>query len=378
MIRERIVLMKFVLLVVLILTACSNSHDNSVYPSQNGHLGLQETPGQITSRITESIESTFPSPKTITGEYVNFIEYSPTDWNQLFNQGVVVKIIVAPNQEIWLWSRSDRDKLFSLNKGIDDAVELEEIGLPGTIHDISLSHDGVIWAAGKECIFVFRDGYWDNFLIPDASEFGFQRMAVDSTGKVYITTDLGETAGVIQLFDGTRWEELLAPYQPSQLVFTGDNILWASFGWPIGIGKFDRGEWEFYSGKELWTVNSESISSIRIAISSLGNVFALMANLNLLVKIDTQGNITTIPFSDDFELFEFRLRLFVDSKENIWMNACLLNHLNSCLVYYSENRDRWYSFINLPFTVVADINELSDGSILIATENGLYQYNPND
>ena len=133
-----------------------------------------------------------------------------------------------------------------------------------------------------------------------------------------------------------------------------------------------------FSGRGLWTVDLEGLRSTGITTNDSGDVFSIIAYQNWIVKINASGYVTTIPFSNDFELNEFRLRLFVDSEENIWMNACLHDYENTCLVYYQNISDQWYSFVNLPFSVVADITQLSDGSMLMGTNKGLYRYRPND
>jgi hypothetical protein len=46
----------------------------------------------------------------------------------------------------------------------------------------------------------------------------------------------------------------------------------------------------------------------------------------------------------------------------------------SQLFYYQDNQ--WISFRNLPFYSMDDMKELSDGTLLVATTNGLFKYKP--
>jgi hypothetical protein len=65
--------------------------------------------------------------------------------------------------------------------------------------------------------------------------------------------------------------------------------------------------------------------------------------------------------------------VFVDSKGRIWINTYLIDDDTDCLFYYEDGR--WFAYFHLPFTTVTDFGELSDGTMIIATEKGLFELN---
>jgi hypothetical protein len=206
----------------------------------------------------------------------------------------------------------------------------------------------------------------------------FTRLAIDPSGVVWVATPLCYCGNSIRKFDGTNWGELWLwtnerHLEASQLLFTPDGTLWVAFGYSGEIGRYDGRTWKMYSGTDLGVPSNEWGTNIKIASDMLGNIFGVYEGMKWVVEIRNDGSVLKIPFDfSDLELNSTLLRLFVDRQDTFWVNACLKNSRNACLGYHRDNQ--WVVFTNLPFSTVADINESSDGTLLISTNEGLYQF----
>jgi hypothetical protein len=208
-------------------------------------------------------------------------------------------------------------------------------------------------------------------------------ITVDSDGMLWFTYGSRLCNNNIMNFDGYRWGEITNPVEyggAKQLLFTPDGSLWASFGWAQGIGRYNGETWRLYSGEELWLSGPWPNHNIVITSDRKGDVYAISGgSCSLVVIKNEKEKIIRIPIPcEELVLDDFRLRLFVDSNNAIWMNACLRDKNNyyevdrTCITFY--NGTQWTTMTDLPFKFVDAINGLPDGTMLFGTERGLFQY----
>ena len=189
--------------------------DNSFNPEiTEGRLATGTEP--VSQIVTDTVTS--PSLHPDSTESVLYIEYNLADWEELFDQDMVVKILASSTQQVWLLL--DQGTIALSQEGTWIMYSDEDTGLSSGPHDIVLSPDGTLWVATLDMISRFQKGAWEVFSIPDPSEFGYQRLALDSSGNVWVAPHLGGNIGVIKRFDGNSWKEFSIPYSASMLEFT--------------------------------------------------------------------------------------------------------------------------------------------------------------
>ncbi len=272
---------------------------------------------------------------------------------------------------MWIWLGSGEIGFFNGNNWT--LFSKQDYGLQDTPYDMAIGPDGAVWVSGRQAISRYQKGHWVAFGIPDASETAFPRLAIDPSGVVWLAMPGCYCGNSIRKFDGINWDSLWTYVdgqgEASQILFTPDGTLWAALEFPGSIGRYDGKTWKFYS--DLWLEGPNS--GIRIASDSMSNIFGIAAGREWIVRISKDGSISRIPFDyTDLELNEFLLSLFIDKQGTIWVNAELKNTRNASLAYYKNNQ--WVAFTNLPFDTVTDFNELPDGTLLVATSRGLYQF----
>lgn len=294
-------------------------------------------------------------------------EYNPENWELIYDKDMVDEVIAISPQQVWI--ALDRGGIALFN---GDAWIEQDFGFSDMINDMAVSSNGIIWVSGQQDISRYQDGNWEVFPIPNVNETARIRLAVDSSRAVWIATPLCNCKEGLKRFDGNNWSEMSITNEhliPTHLVFTDyDDNLWASFGWPQGIGKYDGNTWKIFRGEDLWP--GWLPTGIRLASDNHGNILGMSEDQDWIVQINSNDEIQKIPFDTRFSLNPIRLRLFVDNQDSIWVNACL--EKNACLAYYKD--DQWVFWRNLPFSTAADMDQLPDGTMLIATEKGLYRF----
>ena len=223
----------------------------------------------------------------------------------------------------------------------------------------------------------YKNNQWNTYTIPNEDNVLYSQMAIDPSGVVWLAAPDCFCEESILSFDGSNWSKLSIPNKDmkvTQILFTNDRTLWAVF-YPNGLGKFNGKEWKIYTGKDFsWTENYY-YGTRRITSDEKGNIYGLYDGDHgwTIIKVDNAESLSEIPFGDFTPDFNpALLRIFIDTQNRIWVNACIQNRTDSCLAYYTENQ--WVSFTNLPFTTVTDIAELHDGTLLITTEKGVYTF----
>lgn len=334
-------------------------------------------PGNIPTATTamETVTATAILPQATQTQTMNAIvqrDYDPAEWKQLYNKDRVVEIGLDLTQRMWIYL--DRGEIAFFDGGKWALFSGKDYGFPEKPYDMAIAPDDTVWLSGRHAISRYQNGRWDVFPMPNVSETAFPRLAIDPSGVVWVATPLCDCENSIKRFNGTAWDELSVTdkhLEASQLLFTPDGTLWASFGWPGGVGQYDGKTWKIYPGTDLWPTGP--YSGIRIASDNRGNIFGIYERQKWVIRISSDESISKIPFdASNLVLNPIQLRLFIDKQDTVWINACLKDKKNACLAYYKDNQ--WVSFTNLPFGDVTDINELADGTLLVAATEGLYQF----
>ncbi len=319
-----------------------------------------------TPTTTSEVEETQP--------VLSFIQkvYNPSEWKLLY-QEPTDQIIFDSKEQMWIITG---DQVGYFNEEDWVLYSEKDYGLPDSPFDMAIAPDGTIWLASQKAICQYRDGLWYVYTIPDAPDWSYPFLAIDSSNLVWLSLGLCYCENNLRTFDGLNWDKQTEPGEANQLLFTPDGTLWATFG--RAIGQYNGKTWRIYSRTDLWS-ERDYFYNIRIASDNQGNIFGISASQEWIVKINRDGSITKIPF--DFVHYEFiaeLMRIFIDTQGRIWTNACRQDQngldYQNCFAYFQDNR--WISFKDLPFWNWYDMNELSDGTLLIATNKGLFQYKP--
>jgi hypothetical protein len=295
-------------------------------------------------------------------------EYIPSEWKTLYDKHTVWQIDLDSKEQMWILT-VDHVGYFDGNKWV--LYSDKDYGLPDSYNHMAVASDGTVWVASPQAISQYQNGHWNVHSIPNAPEYSLPFLAVDSSNLVWLSLWACNCVDSLKTFDGVNWDNrsMTSFGKDYQLLFTPYGTMWASFY--DSIGKYNGKTWKIYSENILWPEHSGY--GIRIASDRQGNIFGIDYRQEWIVKITRDENILKIPFN--FEIYKFNpmlMRLFIDQKGRIWTNACHNDH--DCLEYYQDNH--WISIRNLPFHTMTDMKELSDGTLLVATNKGLFQYNP--
>ena len=360
---------KFIaLLFILLLAACS-----AAQPDVETAVPTETLAPTVTNTAVLTPTFDMEAMPIETQQDYSYIEkrYDPTEWEHLLDEYMVWDIGITSTQEIYLGLHTGEIAYL-----LDDTWELfslDDLGLQEGPHDMVVAPDDSIWIANRSVASHYVDNQWKTYSMPDISDTSFIRLAVDSNGVLWVSQHLCYCENSMMRFDGNSWAYLPDEnFALSQLLFTPDGTLCGTLG-GAGILTYDGESWEFDYGEDLWS-SSVGFPVFRIAADESGKVYAVSDMGDSVVVWNNDRSIESIPYDSSFYLNGFLIRIFVDSQETIWMNACLENDTNSCLVFYKDAQ--WYKFINLPFSTVADIKELANGEYLVATEKGLFKYQP--
>lgn len=346
------------------------------------------TVAPATGAPTNAVESLTPIDEflpTPAGSKVALREANPEDWNLIY-EGWLIWVRTSPDGAIWI---ARRDLNTDGSAGTPGLARFDghgwtyfsgaDYGFHGGTSDIAIGNDGTVWITDERTLSRYQNGQWDTFSIPDLSERIKTYLAVDPSEAVWLSNALNYGDSALKRFDGTQWTELPLPDlngSPYPFLFTSDGTLWGSFGWPVGIGKYDGQKWTIYAGLDLWprTGMTDPISNIQVAKDTQDNVYVMYYSREDILRIDPEGAITRIPLDDALELRPELLRIYSDDQGTIWINACNASGY-PCLAYYQNNK--WNVFTNLPFRRVLDFAG-SGKVIYMATEKGLYQFTPTE
>jgi len=331
-----------------------------------------------TSTMKPSIDTLYLPKVTTTTPFITFIqkEYNPSEWKILYDKDTALQIGLNSKDQIWILTG---EQVGYFDGGNWVLYSNKDYGFPNEPHDMAIAPDGTVWIAGRHAISHYQNGLWSVYQIKNFSETGYARIAINSSNLVWLSMWLCDCGNSLRIFDGINWDERSLPsigqLEVYQLLFTSDGVLWASFY--RAIGQYNGKTWNIYLKTDLWPERSNY--GIRIASDSQGNVYGIDYSQEWIVKINRDGNISKVPF--DFVHYNFipeLMRIFIDKQGRIWTNACFIKQngfrSDNCFVYYQDNQ--WISFKDLPFWNWFDMKELSDGTLLVATNKGLFQYKP--
>jgi ligand-binding sensor domain-containing protein len=350
---------------LFVLTACTTTY-------QSTSSGFKSSGSDQEFSPTDQIKST--EFQSSTGNTISIKENISDQWNEIYSESSIWKILIDSSQNIW--ALLDNGLIAEYDNKEWIFYDKNDYGFTDFPSDIALAPDNSIWVIGRYNLSHYIDNQWVVTEIPTPSQTASPKLVIDSTGSVWIATPQCQCGNSLRKFDGNKWDEFWLwsteeQFETKQILFSADGSLWASFGWPDGIGQYIQGNWKIISGSDIWPETINSV--IRIASDKEGNIYAINADQNTIVKINKDGSLQKIPFDlNQLEFNPVRIRLFIDSNDIIWMNACN-KKFKTCLEYYENGQ--WYSFDKLPFTTVTDINELANGNLLFATVEGLFEFN---
>jgi hypothetical protein len=331
--------------------------------------GITTTSVSLTSVPTATVS---PTDDMLVGIIIK--ESNPDEWKVLYDRESVWNVEVTPNNTIWILSGQhgvvflDVDHWFTFS-GYD-------YGFSDIPSDMKMAPDGTIWIAGENGISRYRNKKWTFVPYPDGHQNRMARLAIDKFGKIYVTTWWCNCGNDIWYFDGTTWGKIkISPEfleNTSQVLVMPSGSIWAAFS--QSIGEFDGKKWKSFPGEDIWPETGFYTRS-RIASNKKGEIYGINEGQKWFVKIKKSGVVSKIAHDNRIlRLDGFMLRLYIDSKDTIWVNSCFNNESNSCLSFFRDGQ--WYAIKNLPFTSVTEIKELKDGSYLVASVEGLFEYTP--
>lgn len=351
--------MKYQFMILLLLASCISLPN--------------KLPTSIATIDTISVGATKPYTETSNAN-INNREYIPSEWSLIYDGDMVWQSEIGTDQTLWI--ATEQGKVAYFQGGEWTYFSGHDYGFFDKPNSMAIALDGTVWVSGRETLARYRQGHWDTFSIPNMSETAFTRLAVDSSGVVWVATQLCRCKNSIKRFDGNIWDELSIDNtelaEIGQLVFSSNGDLWISSARDGSIANYNGVEWKIYQAESLWETVGQM--NIGIAPDKQGGIIGIDGG-QWLTRINADGMVSTIPFeSSVLELNPALIRLFVDSQNTIWVNACLRDRKNACLAYYKDNR--WFYFTDMPFSFVTDINELPSEILLFSTEKGLYKFTP--
>jgi streptogramin lyase len=383
------------LLIFLFLTlaSCSFSvNDTPISTPTTSRLAemtdfVSTTPNESTSTpvLTETpipTLTTLPSP-TPTLPIDDIVErpYNPGEWSVLYDKNSIWGVQLDPAGRMWI-SPGGESAYFDGDKW----VFLAEDDYPAPyMGGVLVAPDGSLWTTAYQTLSRYKDGTWEIFPIPDADATTRTGIAFDASGSVWIMmSTCPDYCFVLKKCDGNNWIDVplwtteMRGQNPPQMLFTPDGALWV-VGNKDDIGRYDGKNWKIYSEADLW-LPEEWVRTVRITSDPDGNIYGISTeqsgHVSWVTKIDISGQITKYPVPTKLEFWQNVLRLFVDSQGTIWVNACLDDRSDTCLAYYKD--EQWVSFTDLPTGRMLDMKELSDGTFLVASIFGLYQFEPEE
>jgi streptogramin lyase len=283
---------------------------------------------------------------------------------------------------------------------------------------ITFSQDGNAWMklSGESSIIRFEDGEWTTYTSPfELWAGGFNSLAVDPDGSVW----LAAWDGVFQ-FDGKDWKTH-SSFRAMDILVTPDSTVWithevlgtsetAEFLYR-GVSYYDGGYWHAVIDKtDDVFVNNIAISPdgvIWIGTNSSGifrffedvwthfdldtfpeypmsgggytcaqcvRTFAVAPNGTLWAMLVSAGLVhfdgerwNTYPYYMP-EGYGIVTAIAANNEGKVWVGESL-----GRVVSFIED-EQWYTFSNLPFSIVYDIEIAPDGTVWISAKEGLYLY----
>lgn len=358
---------RIILLIFIFLASCTslNGKGKEIRDDPAENTKTVNTPGLI------------KGTSTLNNVDMQMIEFDPREWNLIYGKEPIRKVAVRSKGPIWLLTARG-SLLFSQNRAEWVVFEKDDFGIPDLLNDIVLASDNSVWIAGRKSIAHYTEGEWRVYTIPNTTDKSFTRITTDPLNDVWIATPLCNCEKSIKEFDGQEWKEFSPKKkvtETSQIIFDFQGNLWASFGWPEGIGRYDGVEWKFFLGTEFWP--SGPFQPIRIAVGRDSVIWAVLENQKSIITLDNSGITKEIYFDPNLRIESHLLRTYVDENNNLWINAFLINSsgakVNSTGLAFFDG-SYWNSFSDLPFSQVSDITGDDTGSLYISTEKGVYKY----
>jgi len=341
----------------------------------NGEQSSSPTPSPTYKEITtatlaQNSEHFNPS----TSYNFKIIEFSPDDWEKIYDSASVWKLQIDSKDRIWGLLGFETIGFYDGDQWI--FYSSSDFGIEDYPSDLVVAQDDSVWMVTDNSLIHYKNGKSVLYPMVSPDNYSVPMLLCDPTGLIWVVFRDCSCGNLVKTFDGKKWNTLrIEPNStgpsPKQIIMTDKGSIWAAYTWPYGISEVGDGVYKHIAGNEIW-LNGNKNTAIRIASDRSGNIYAINQYESTIVNIGTDGAISRIGI--DLSSTEFdvnRLRIFVDSEERIWINTQLKEDETDCLFYYEDGR--WFAYFHLPFNNVTDFGELSDGTMLIASVRGLYK-----
>jgi hypothetical protein len=304
------------------------------------------------------------------------INYQKDKWDLIYGKDIVWQTTISNQQEFWIQSTSG---ILQLHE--NQWENISSLCGPSTdkIADFKIYEDALYFSdglrinkvKGTECKLAYEIPKVINGTINTHFE-------VVAEGDIWIYFQNCNCSSSLYHFVNGEWTAVELgdkQYYATDMIKDHNNDIWVSSIWPEKIYKISSGGKKLFDPTQVW--NNAGFYSINIAVNTNNELWAVMTNeqTGFVLSADTEMNYWKFnyPFSIDPSL----MRSFFDSKGRYWVNGCKILDDGqvdqySCLEYFYNNE--WYSFSNMPFSFVTDIDEDNDGNVYISTNLGLYEY----
>ncbi len=385
-----------IILLIIFSVACNSIASTSVTtitPSEMTAATISYISPTSTVTQTEAT-ATLESEISPTSDGSVRLAYNPADWTLLLEYDDAPAGITTDSQgRMWAIVR-DKVSYFDGQNWI--SVSQSGLNL-SNLSQTHIAHDGTVWVLGEKAqntlLAHYGGKHWTIFPLPiSISPDNVVSLAVDASDRIWIGLSVCSTNQCLYRFDGATWQEYPLPVRNHDNGLGGVSVIsdtkgniWVCGGWQDGIARFLGTGWQIYTGKDLWPDRPSNLGErapaehIIIVAGVDGSIWAYLDSTPIIVRIDETGKIEGFPIRLGIDLTNVFYLVMYDSKGNVlWAgtdgNANLSGITPTTLGYF--NGTHWFTFTNLPFKNILEINEEPNGIMLISTENGLFSYQP--
>lgn len=288
----------------------------------------------------------------------------PSDLEILDVPTNVYSIAFSPDGTVWVGSFPG---LWNYKNNRWSSVLKRDGLLSNNVDTVSMAPNGDMWIGARDGVSYFDGKSWKTFQLEMAYE-----VAASPGGTAWvihvINSEDGRDHGTVSFYDTDGWHSIFdeaSAFSPTSLTVALDGTVWIGT-WASGIIRANQNSIMQY-GLDTFSIHESSGGNCGLCVSAIemapdGHLWAIKAQSGI-VHFDGETWVT-YPYYTEGKPTSLAI-----SKENrVWIGELLGN-----VVAYKE-KDQWYTFSDLPFSKVYDIEIASDGAVWFGTEKGIYLY----
>lgn len=253
-------------------------------------------------------------------------------------------------------------------------------GLTSGIGDIDFDDTGNLWAGTLGSgLAEFEDTLWVLHSIPGPASNFINRMAIDSTGALWMTHD----ARGLSKFGGGEWNIYnvlnsgLEDNGAHSIGVAGDSSIWIG-SWGGGLYRYDDGQWDHWTAgnSPMYGVpanpNYWAAAAVEIDQSGIVWVSSIDADSGLVMgAFDPVDSIWHVYYEGPVSIQENTVGVILAQGNSLWIGTTQgLHKLNHGGTPFDESDDSWLNYIIREFIVDVGLDPFDN--LWVGTPTGLY------